>query len=167
MWLRVIGVILVIGGAGGYGIARAVLLYRQLRQLRELSAALELLKCELNYTLLPLPELCAVTAERSGGAVRSFFSVFGERVAAGSRHAAEEALEKSGLSLPNDAALALLELCAELGRFDLDGGNRLLKLTQERLRSALERTETEKRPLAKSYAVLGMAAGAALVILVV
>ena len=44
MWLRVIGVILVIGGASGYGIARAVLLYRQLRQLRELSAALELLK---------------------------------------------------------------------------------------------------------------------------
>ena len=164
--LKVIGIILIIGGSGGYGIARAVRLYRQLRQLRELLAALELLKCELNYTLLPLPELCSVTAKRSRGETQAFFTTFGKRVELGRRHAAEEALEESRLSLPSDAAMALLELCDNLGRFDLDGGNRLLTLTQERLRTALERTETEKRPLAKSYAVLGMAAGAALVILV-
>lgn len=165
--LKVIGVVMIVGGSGGYGIARAVRLYRQLRQLRELLAALELLKCELNYTLLPLAELCSVTAKRSRGAVSGFFSAFGRRVEQGRRHSAEEALEESGLSLPNDAVMALLELCSGLGRFDLDGENRLLSLTQERLRAALERTETEKRPLAKSYAVLGMAAGAALVILVV
>ena len=165
--LKVIGIVLIIGGSGGYGIARAMQLYRQLHQLRELLAALELLRCELNYTLLPLPELCAMTAGRSRGAVQQFFTLFGEKLALGRRRAAQEALEQSGLVLANDAAMALLELCEGLGHFDLDGGNRLLELTQERLRAALERTEAEKRPLAKSYAVLGMAAGAALVILVV
>ena len=165
--LKMIGIVLVVGGSSGYGIARTVQLYRQLRQLRELLAALELLKCELNYTLLPLPELCAVTAGRSHGAVQRFFTLFGQNLIRGRRRAAHEALEQSGLALPNDAAMALLELCESLGRFDLDGGNRLLELTQERMRATLTRTEAEKRPLAKSYAVLGMAAGAALVILVV
>ena len=162
-----IGIVLVVGGSSGYGIARTVQLYRQLRQLRELLAALELLKCELNYTLLPLPELCAVTAGRSHGAVQRFFTLLGQNLTRGRRRAAQEALEQSGLALPNDAAMALLELCESLGRFDLDSGNRLLELTQERMRATLTRTEAEKRPLAKSYAVLGMAAGAALVILVV
>ena len=165
--LKMIGIVLVVGGSSGYGIARTVQLYRQLRQLRELLAALELLKCELNYTLLPLPELCAVTAGRSHGAVQRFFTFFGQNLTRGRRRAAQEALEQSGLALPNDAAMALLELCESLGRFDLDGGNRLLELTQERMRATLTRTEAEKRPLAKSYAVLGMAAGAALVILIV
>lgn len=165
--LKVIGVILVLGGSGGYGIARAVRLYRQLRQLRALVSALELLKCELNYTLLPLSELCSVTAQRCSGEAGAFFAALARKTQDGSRHAAQAALEESGLSLPADAAMALLELCDNLGRFDLDGSNRLLELTQERLRSALERTETEKRPLAKSYAVLGMAAGAALIILVI
>lgn len=165
--LKIIGIVLVICGSGGYGLALAMRLYRQLRQLRELLAALELLKCELNYTLLPLQELCTITAERSHGAVSDYFRIFGQRLERGCRLAAQEALEASGLQVPSDAAMALLELCESLGRFDLNGGNRLLELTQQRLETALERTEKEKRPLAKSYAVLGMAAGAALVILVI
>jgi len=52
-----------------------------------------------------------------------------------------------------------------LGRYDLDGENRVLQLTGQRLRAAQERFEKEKRPMAKSYAVLGMTTGIALVIL--
>ena len=165
--LKIIGIAFVICGSGGYGLSLALRLYRQLRQLRELLDALELLKCELNYTLLPLQELCSITAQRSRSAVGDFFRIFGQRLEHGCRLAAQEALEKSGLQLPNDAAMALLELCECLGHFDLEGGNRLLELTRQRIDAALTRTENEKRPLAKSYAVLGMAAGAALVILVV
>mgnify|MGYP004679084683 CR=1 FL=1 len=163
--LKVIGIILIIGGSGGYGIARAVRLYRQLRQLRELLAALELLKCELNYTLLPLPELCSVTAKRSRGEIRTFFTAFGSRVELGRRHAAEEALEESRLNLPSDAAMALLELCETLGRYDMDGENRMLRLSAQRIQSAQARCESEKRQMARSCAALAVCAGIALAIL--
>lgn len=167
MLLKLAGGLCVVGAAGGYGVSLALRLHRQLRQLRALCSALALLKCEMNYTLLPLPELCAIIAERTEGAVSAFFSLYGQKLTRGRRRAAEEALAESGLSLPNDAAMALLELCGSLGRYDIDGENRLLSLTHERVQTALARTETEKRPLAKSYVVLGLSTGAALVILLI
>lgn len=164
--LKMIGIVLIVGGAGSWGLSQTLRLTRRLRQLRELMSAIELLKCELNYTLLPLSELCSVTAGRAHGAVRCFFETYAQKLSGGRISAVQAALETSRLELPNDAAMAILELFESIGRYDIDGENRLLTLTQERLRTALERLETEKKPLAKSYAVLSMAAGAALVILV-
>ena len=56
--LKIIGVCLILCGAGGFGVAKAMQFYRQLRQLRDCVSALEILKCELNYTLMPLPRIC-------------------------------------------------------------------------------------------------------------
>ena len=61
--------------------------------------------------------------------------------------------------------MSLLELCSTLGRYDMEGENRMLQLSGQRLKAALERAEREKRPLAKSYASLGVCTGVALVIL--
>ena len=63
--------------------------------------------------------------------------------------------------------LAVLELCSALGRYDLDGENRMLDLTASRLQAALARCEAEKRPRAKCYAALGLCTGLALLILAV
>ena len=63
--------------------------------------------------------------------------------------------------------LAVLELCSALGRYDLDGENRMLDLTAKRLQAALARCEAEKRPRAKCYAALGLCTGLALLILAV
>ena len=72
-----------------------------------------------------------------------------------------------GLQLPQDAVMAVLELCSALGRYDLDGENRMLDLTAKRLQAALDRCEAEKRPRAKCYAALGFCTGLALLILAV
>jgi len=166
--IKIIGALLIVGAAGGFGVSKAVSFYRQLRQLDQMLGAVEIIKCELNYTLRPLPQLCLHAAERTSGAVSAFLTDYAERLEQGMPRskAAQTALDETkGLLLPNDAMMAVLEMYSGLGRYDLDGENRVLQLTGQRLRAAQERFEKEKRPMAKSYAVLGMTTGIALVIL--
>lgn len=166
--IRMIGAALVLGGAGGVGIGKGLQFYRQLRQLRDFVAAVEILKCELNYSLMPLPKLYRVAGRRTQGACSRFFHNLATRLEQGTprSRAVEHALaDTGGLCLPKDAMMSLLELCSALGRYDMDGENRMLQLSGQRLKTALERTEREKRPLAKSYASLGLCTGVALVIL--
>ena len=151
--LRMIGAALVLCGAGGFGLMKSLQYHRQVRQLRELIGAVEILKCELNYTMLPLAKLFHVAAERLDGACGRFFEALSGNITQGMarKKATEQALaDTHGLCLPNDALLCLVELCSSLGRYDMDGENRLLQLSGQRLKSALERTEAEKKPLAKS-----------------
>lgn len=166
--IKIIGATLILLGAGGFGLMKALIYYRQYHQLQDFLAAVEILKCELNYTLSPLQVLCEKTAQRTEGICAAFFRNFAGKLNGGDarERAAAEAMENTkGLVLPNDAKMAILELLSSLGRYDLDGENSLLQLTGQRLRSALERFEKEKKPLARGFAVLGFTAGIALVIL--
>lgn len=166
--LRCLGAILVVGAAGGFGLMKGLQYSKQVRLLREFIAAVEILNCELNYTMLPLAKLYQVTSNRVNGACRQFFATLSKEIERGTprARAAQTAFhETRGLQLPNDATMAVLELCGSLGRLDMDGENRMLRLTGQRLKSALERTEAEKKPLAKSYASLGFCTGLALMIL--
>ncbi len=166
--IKLVGAILIVGAAGGVGFGKAFRIHRQIQQLGQMLAAIEILKCELNYTLRPFPQLCIHAAQRTNGAVAAFLQAFAERLEKGMPRAKAATVtmeETRALILPNDAKMAVLELCSTLGRYDIDGENRLLQLTGQRLRSALERFEREKKPLVKSYAVLGVTAGIALVIL--
>lgn len=167
--IRLIGAAMIILGAGSFGIAKTAQFYRQQRQLRSYLHMLEILKCELTYTLFPLPKLCRITAERSERLCADFLKRYADRLDSGvSRSAAAaEAFSESKCFLPPDASMAILELFGTLGRYDLDGEENLLHLTQQRLKTALERGETEKRPMAKGYALLGVCTGAALAILLV
>ncbi len=168
--LKIIGVIFVLCGAGGFGVSKAIQFYRQLRQLREFYNALEILKCEMNYTLMPLPRICRVTASRVKGAAAQYLLTYAEKLDGGlprTKAAALSMEEVRSISLPNDAKMALLELFEALGGYDIDGENRLLQMTAHRLNAALERSEAEKKPLAKGYAALGFTAGLALVILLI
>ena len=166
--LRIIGAALVLTGAGALGLGKGLQFYRQLRQLRDFVGAVEILKCELNYTLMPLPKLYRAVGRRTQGVCSRFFNALATELEQGTprNKAAEYVLsETHGLCLPQDALMSLLELCSTLGRYDMEGENRMLQLSGQRLKAALERAEREKRPLAKSYASLGVCTGVALVIL--
>ena len=107
---------------------------------------------------------------RLAGPPAAFFRCFAAqlREPVSRDRAAAAALEAArGLQLPQDAVMAVLELCSALGRYDLDGENRMLDLTAKRLQAALARCEAEKRPRAKCYAALGLCTGLALLILAV
>lgn len=166
--IRLIGVVLVLAGASSFGIGKAIQFYRQSRQLREFCHALEILKCEMNYSLAPLPQLCRISAKRAGGTAEAYFNQYAQALDEGlpRTKAGQRAMENTkSLTLPDDAKMALLELCDSLGRYELEGENNLLQLTAHRLRTASERCESEKKPLAKSYAALSVCTGIALAIL--
>ena len=168
--LRVLGGALVLLASGSFGITAGVRYYRAARHLQAFCRAVELLRCEINYSLQPLPEVCALVADRLTGPPAAFFRCFAAqlREPVSRDRAAAAALEAArGLQLPQDAVMAVLELCSALGRYDLDGENRMLDLTAKRLQAALARCEAEKRPRAKCYAALGLCTGLALLILAV
>lgn len=166
--IRAIGAFLILGASGGFGLAKSLSFRRQSRQLRQLVTLLELLRCELNYTLLPLPRLCVLTAQRCTGPTAACLAEYGRLLEeCGSRcKAAEQALTQTrGLCLPEEAARVLCELLETLGRYELEGENRLLQMTGQRLCQIEQRLDTEKRPLARGYTALGFSTGLALVIL--
>ena len=72
--LRIIGAALVLTGAGALGLGKGLQFYRQLRQLRDFVGAVEILKCELNYTLMPLPKLYRAVGRRTQGVCSRFFN---------------------------------------------------------------------------------------------
>lgn len=168
--LKLIGSVLIVFGAGSFGISKAVRFFKQVRQLGEFVNALELLKCEMNYTLLPSTELCRVTAERIGATAGKFLLHYADALERNlTREKAVRAAmgQTQGLSLSADAQMALLELFGNFGRYDLEGENRLLALTQSRLKKTLEQYESDKKPLVKGYAALGICTGIALAILLI
>lgn len=168
--LKLIGIVLVVCGAGSFGFGRARRYYRQASQLKQLQNALEIFRCEINYTRLPLPQLCTLTAKRVHGPVSDFLAIFGAELenGCGRQSATEHAWEKTRrLELPPDAEMVLSELCEGLGGHDTEGENQLLRLSAHRIAAALTRVEAEKKPMAKSCIVLGICTGLAIVILTV
>lgn len=168
--LKLLGAVCVLLGAGGFGCRMTLQFHAQRRQLAALENALELLKCELNYTAEPLAAICRAVSLRVGGAIGSFFAAFAAHLSqnAAPSAACKRALAQThGLTLPSAAAEMLPELFSGLGSYDLEGANRLLKLAFARLDALLAQTERERRPLARSYVLLALCAGAAIVILAV
>lgn len=166
--IKLLGTVLVVGSAGGFGLSKGLGFYTQIRTVRSFLTGLEILKCEMNYTLSPLPQLCRKVAGRTSGPASTFFMEYAElldqscpRTLASRRLLGDEKRYR----LPKDARMCLMELFEGLGAYELDGENRLLRIASQRLRSSLEHLEQEKKPLAKSYAVLGLCVGLALTIL--
>lgn len=54
--LRVLGGALVLLASGSFGITAGVRYYRAARHLQAFCHAVELLRCEINYSLQPLPD---------------------------------------------------------------------------------------------------------------
>ena len=114
--LRLLGGALVLLASGSFGITAGVRYYRAARHLQAFCRAVELLRCEINYSLQPLPEVCTVVADRLTGPPAAFFRCFAAqlREPVSRDRAAAAALEAArGLQLPQDAVMAVLELCKD------------------------------------------------------
>ncbi len=168
--IRLLGAGLVLAGAVTIGIRKASSFHSQMRQLRELLRGMELLQCELNYTLYPVPKVLEIVSGKLQGPVREYFRHLSHNISAGlSRDlATQEAISKTKhLMLPSDALFTLMDFSNNLGSYDLDGEDRMTKLSIHRITQSIELMEQEKRPFVKSYIVLATCAGIALVILMI
>lgn len=153
-------------GALGWSAARELKL--RVEQLRAMMAALEEMERELSCRLTPMPELLAGLGERTPGAAGQFFA----RCAAGMEgldgpfsRLWDEALAESGLSLAEEDRRVLAELGGTLGRYDAASQCSAIGQVRGRLAENLVCAAERRDRLGRVYGVLGLSAGAALVIL--
>lgn len=166
--LKWLGAILVIGGCGGFGFLLAASHKRTEQCLRRLIGALDYMECELQYHLTPLPALCRQAAAESSGVIRELFCALAQeledQVSPDVKSCMYAAIRKLP-ELPPQAAEALRELGASLGRFDLQGQLQGLEGVRGACRRSLEELSHNREVRLRSYQTLGLCAGAALAIL--
>ena len=167
MNLKWIGGIIILLGCGGFGFCLAAANRRQIRELRELSAILDFLSCELRYRLTPLPELCLMAARHGRGSVarvfRSLHAELERQISPDARCCMSAAVSDSCLSPPTKQFLR--DLGNGLGRFDLDGQLQEIQATKEKVEQLLDKLTKDLDVRLRSYQTLGLCAGAALAIL--
>ena len=167
--LRLLGALLLAAGTGAVGFSAAARLASRTRALRALTGALEQMERELAFSLTPIPRLFCLLAADMPPPVGDFFT----RCLAGLEELGEkplaqiwrEALEEQPMGLEGQTLDALEQLGQVLGRYDGEGQRQALALARSRLEGDLERAEEEEKRLGRIYRVLGVAAGAFLVIL--
>ncbi len=163
-----IGAILIILSCGGFGIGLAASHRREERTLQQLCHALDLMSCELQYRLTPLPELCRQAGKEGEGCIRGVFLRLAEELEAQIAPDVGSCM-RSALSDQRDLPLktvdALILLGNSLGRFDLEGQLKGLEAVRTVCRRELENLSLNRDTRLRSYQTLGFCAGAALVIL--
>lgn len=165
--LRLAGAVLVAAGGAWLGFSAAGELRRRERTLRALLGALDWMERELSFRLAPMPELLGGAALRTDGPVSDFFAHcrdgldgLGEKTLA--------LLWREGLGhlgLDERAAVALEELGDALGRCDGEGQVRAVGRARAELDRALDQAREDRKDIGRMYRVLGVSAGAVLVIL--
>lgn len=168
MNLKILGAVLVIAGCGGFGFSVAAVHKREEGCLRALVRVLDLMECELQYRMTPLPQLCKIAAADSAGVIRKFFlKLAAELEAQISPDAAScaSAALSSVRDVPTETKHVLRELGQSLGRFDLNGQLTGIAAVRNTCRSKLQQFEKNKEVRLRSYQTLGLCAGAALAIL--
>lgn len=166
--LRLLGAVLLTGGAGALGFGAAARLNRHVRTLRLLTEALERMERELSFRLTSIPELFTLLASHLAPPVGPFFARCRDSLC----HLGDERLEDlwrsaladSDLDLEGEERQVLETLGGILGRYDGEGQTQALALARAQLEQCLEAAVAERARMGKVYGALGLAAGAFLVI---
>ncbi len=167
--IRLMGAILLAGGAAMLGVCAAARTKSRVRDLQMLADGLRAILRELSYRLAPLPELLCSAKEQTGERVQTFFSL----CAQGAEHLNgrsfqtiwEQAAEASQMHLEREDWLCLEPLGAVLGRYDCENQREALETSLNRVEERCREAAGQSQRQGKLYRVLGMTAGAFLVIL--
>ncbi len=166
--IKLFGALLVIAGCGGFGIFIAADHRREERTLRRFITLLELMECELQYRLTPLPELCRQAAFASQDAVKRFFLLLAEeldnQMSPNVEKCVYAALEKVK-DMPRLTKDAMELLGQSLGQFDVEGQLKGLATVRSECNRTLEIYTNNQDVRLRSYQTLGLCAGAALAII--
>ena len=164
------GALLIVLSCGGFGMGLAASQHREEAALRQLVSALDLMECELQYRMTPLPELCRLAGRENRGCIRKILldlaRELDEQIAPDVSSCMKAALGTAH-DIPAAALRALDLLGQSLGRFDLQGQLKGLEAVRSHCRLVLEDMTRNKQQRLRSYQTLGFCAGAALAILLV
>lgn len=168
MTAKILGAIFVVIACGGIGWTLAGIRMREIRYLRSLIHALELMRCELEYRMTPLPKLCEMVGEQNCDMIGRWFDKLGQLLARqeipGIDRCMEEMADQVPIYYPHITE-ALDQLCRSLGRFDLSGQLNSINGVTIRCKSELDRLTEGADQRTRSIRTLGLCTGTALAIL--
>ena len=170
MYLKWIGIVMIISGCGGVGFLMAYHAKREIRLLRQLMSALEYMKCELAYRLSPLSELIRKAGNLQDGCISSVLLSFAEELDAQISPDVVSCMESTitkRADLPQSVNRLLRQLGKILGMFDLEGQQKSLDSLKEECHLALRELDDNKAMRTRGYQTLGLCAGAALAVLLI
>ena len=168
MTLKLIGAVVIFLSCGAVGFGISATQRREEKYLHELISALEYMEWELQYRLMPLPDLCNNVAHRLSGNLRSLFLQLSceleGQIAPDAGRCMDVAISKCK-HFPNITYTQLQSLGKSLGRFDLQGQLLGLESVQTETKRLLDNLRCNQDVRLRSYQTLGLCAGAALVII--
>jgi len=168
MHLKILGAVLTVVGCGCVGISMGVQHMQAHRSMKQLIRALEAMICDLQYKLIPLPELCRSAARHSDGKLKYLFLALAAEL--------EDSLTedvyrsvcraiKQTHGLHPTVQPYLKQLGKSFGHFELEGQLLHLEAVREECRNTLKELEDNKAYRIRSYQTLSLCAGAALAVL--
>ena len=164
MELKWIGVILILGGCGGFGFSAATAVRKENRMLQEFLRALQLMETELQYRMSSLPDLCRQAGRNTTGTVRDLARELDWQTLPDAKSCMAEAIEKSHLTSTRIRQL-FLRLGSTLGCFDLPGQLKELGYLRISCENHLMESTRNQERKGRNYQTLGLCTGAALAIL--
>lgn len=161
--IRLLGAALLMVGCGSLGLSAVNRLVSRVRDLRELSAGLEILRRELGWRLSPLPEALEAAAGGTHERAARFFAFCAQesKQLAGTpfRTLWSKGLEQCPLRLNREDRALLEQLGPVLGRYDGDSQRQAVENVLTGLYRQQAQAEDDRRRLGRVYGVLGVTAG--------
>lgn len=167
MTLKWTGAILVFVSCAGFGFRLVAAHKKEERSLRKFLLALDLMECELQYQLTPLPELCHRAGKRSGGSVSWVLQALSDALICQMEPDVDCCMQRileTADTLSRREKRLYRSLGSSLGKFDLTGQLKGLQSVRGECIRELEILQRNQPERLRSYQTLAMCAGAALVI---
>lgn len=170
MMLKIFGVMLIVIGCGSVGFCIANNHRLEEKNLRTLIGIIDFIRCELQYRLTPLPELCSLISTEYAAPFNKIFNQLSveldEQISPDLARCMAVSLEKLQVITPKTRECLLL-LGKSLCRFDLDGQVKELDAVRQECKRNLSLLSNNRDSRLRSYQTLGLCAGAALAILLI
>ena len=168
--MKYAGMIFVIVSAASVGLQMSSSLRNRSRLLRQLLAAMQILRNEISVCGTPLPQAFALIAVSSNGAVARLFSYLAREMEIRRWLTPVAAMEQGLMDDPiwkqETCVCGILGHCAAgLGKYDRTSQMQVLDQTANDLTALLKQTEQEQSIRGKTYRILGICAGLSMVIL--
>ncbi len=170
--IRIIGALLLVGGATVIGFGASWELSVRARVLGSFLSALDLMLSEIGSCLTPICELMEKLSKEAVSPLDSFFKACGEE-----KHEKPDVSfsiiwrknlnHAEYLKLKTNEREVLSELGAVLGRYDADKQISAISHLQRRVQSLWQSAENDRKSLGKLYAKLGLICGVSVVIVLI
>ena len=168
--MNIVGAVLIIGATAAVGLSSVWRMSTRVRVLTGLLSAVETMKNEICDCMTPLPELIEqLTREAAPPVDRLFYRVAKEMADIGMERFYflwKRAVEETGeLELTEQERQTLIDLGRSLGRYDTEEQRSAFAYAQRRLEGYQRQAEAERAKQGRVHAVLGIAVGVFVVII--